>query len=80
MAKTDDERMIQRSVALPPALWARVEAYAAKMSAVKISHSAAIRDALTRYFDSIELPSQDEASGAGKASAKPTAKKGAKAR
>jgi hypothetical protein len=77
MAKTDDERMIQRSVALPPALWARVEAYAAKMSAVKISHSAAIRDALTRYFDSIELPAQPEASGAGKSSAKTGAKKGA---
>ena len=72
MAKTDEERMTQRSVALPPALWARVEAYAAKMSAVKISHSAAIRDALTRYFDSIELPSPDEA--------KPVAKKGAKGR
>jgi hypothetical protein len=80
MAKTDEERMVQRSVALPPALWARVEAYAAKISAVKISHSAAIRDALTRYFDTIELPSQGEVSGTGKTSAKPTAKKGAKAR
>jgi hypothetical protein len=80
MVKTDEERMVQRSVALPPALWARVEAYSAKISAVKISHSAAIRDALTRYFDSIALPSQDEASGAGKATGKPAAKKGAKVR
>jgi hypothetical protein len=47
---------------------------------VKISHSAAIRDALTRYFDSIELPSQDEASGGGKASAKTVARKSPKGR
>jgi hypothetical protein len=51
--KTDE--LVQRSVALSPELWASVEAYAERISAVKIGYSAAIRHALAAYFDQLGI-------------------------
>ena len=47
-----DKDMVQKTVRLPSELWARLEAYGTKISAVEISYNAALKHALTTFLDS----------------------------
>ena len=61
MPRRASEEMSQRSVRLPTRLWARIEAHAAKLSAmtggaVRVSLNDAIKDLVLRHLP----PGQDE--------------------
>ena len=64
MARRSSEDMSQRSVRLPTRLWARIEAHAAKLSAlaggaVRVSVNDAIKDLVLRHLP----PAEEEGEG-----------------